>query len=178
MKRFNVLVADPPWKHSQQGGNRGASRQYPLMTVDEICAFELPPMEDRFVLFLWRVASMQEEALQVARAWGAVPKAELVWLKQTRSGKQHFGMGAYTRAGHEACLIASTKRPLVAQRHSVRSTFTAPTGAHSEKPDRFYELVEQMYPDGRHVELFARKQRPGWSCFGHDLAPGASPGYT
>ena len=44
----------------------------------------------------------------------------------------------------------------------------APVGVHSAKPDAFYELVEQMH-EGPYLELFARRQRPGWLCIGSDL---------
>jgi N6-adenosine-specific RNA methylase IME4 len=168
-----VLVADPPWRHADQlpGRGRGASKHYGLLSLDEICAFPLPPLEDPCVLFLWRVSSMVEEAYRVCRAWGFVPKSELVWKKLTSRGKRWFGMGRYVRAEHETAIIALRGRPsAVAQEidHSIRSVFEAPAGRHSEKPREFYELVERFHP-GPYAELFARVERPGWACFGNEL---------
>jgi signal peptidase I len=50
---------------------RGAARQYPVLSTPELVRFSLPPVADQAVLFLWRPASMQQGALDVARTWGA-----------------------------------------------------------------------------------------------------------
>jgi len=170
---FPVLVADPPWKFgdSLPGAGRGAAKHYQCMPVDGICCFELPPLERDAVLFLWRVAAMQQEALDVVKAWGFTVKSELVWRKVTVGGKRWFGMGHYVRAEHETCLIATRGRPKILSR-SVRSTFDAPAGRHSEKPDAFYEIVEKLCA-GPYVELFARRHRANWTCLGNELQEAA-----
>jgi N6-adenosine-specific RNA methylase IME4 len=171
--RFKVLVADPPWRHADPlpGPGRGAAKHYRLLSVEEICAFPLPPLADPCLLVLWRVSSMVEEAYRVCRAWGFVPKSELVWKKLTRDGKRWFGMGRYVRAEHETAIIALRGEPSAMRselNHSIRSVFEAPAGRHSEKPREFYELVERLHP-GPYAELFARRDRPGWVCFGDEL---------
>lgn len=170
---FAVLEADPPWKFSDSlpGKGRGAAKHYRCMSVSELCAFELPPLADDCVLFLWRVAAMQDEALQVVRAWDFKLKAEIVWQKTTRTGKKHFGMGRIIRASHEVCLVATRGRPVVMDR-SVRSTFSAQVGRHSEKPQEFYGIVERLY-NGPYVRLFARSQRPGWVSLGNEVPEAA-----
>lgn len=167
------LVADPPWKFTDAlpGKRRGAVKHYACLSLAEIMAFELPRMAADSLLFLWRVAAMQEEALQVARAWGFAPKAEIVWEKETDSGKQAFGMGHYVRNSHESALICTRGSPKILS-HSIRSSFRAPIGRHSAKPERFYDLVEQMI-GGPYVELFARRQRAGWTCYGNELSEAA-----
>jgi N6-adenosine-specific RNA methylase IME4 len=167
-----VLVADPPWPTapvSKRWGTSGqsASAHYRLMSIEEIANFELPALRDDAVLFLWRLANMQEEALRVCRAWGFHPYGELVWEKMTKNGKPWFGMGFILRSSHETCLIG-IKRRVKPQVLNVRSSFTATNLGHSRKPDRFYEIVERLYP-GPYVELFARRQRPGWSCHGDEI---------
>jgi N6-adenosine-specific RNA methylase IME4 len=52
--------------------------------------------------------------------------------------------------------------------HSIRSVLEAPGGAHSEKPQEFYDLVERFHP-GPYVELFARVRRDRWVCLGDGL---------
>lgn len=165
-----VVVADPPWCFDDKlpGEGRGADKHYPTLSVDEICDFYAPyDTGDAQYLFLWRVSSMVEEAYQVVRAWGFVPKTELVWVKKTATGKRWFGMGHHVRAEHETCIIATRKgaRPRV---RNIRSTFEAPAGRHSEKPDEFYALVEQLC-EGPYVEFFARRLRENWQCFGNEL---------
>lgn len=164
-----VLVADPPWKFgdSLPGKKRGASKHYGCLPLHEIMRFPLPPLADDCALFLWRVSAMQEEALQVVRAWGFKPHSEIVWRKTTVNGKLSFGMGRIVRGSHETCLIAVRGRNIPRSR-SERSVFDAPVGEHSAKPDAFYEIVERLFP-GPYAELFARRQRDGWTCFGDEL---------
>lgn len=175
---FRVLVADPPWPFRDAlPDERGAAHNYPLMSVNDICMFKLPPLTDDAVLYLWRVAAMQAEALRVVSAWGFTLKPELVWLKKTKYGRRWFGMGRIVRAEHEICLIATHGRPQTLS-HSVRSTFetdeddvaglSARVDRHSAKPERFYGIIESLHA-GPYCELFARRQRPGWTCLGNEL---------
>ena len=170
-----MLVADPPWRFddSLPGRTRGAARNYRTLAIDQIRAFALPPLADDCALLLWRVAAMQEEALSVVKAWGFAPKSEIVWVKRTRSGKRWFGMGRQVRSEHEVALIATRGRPR-RRSASVRSTFEAVVGRHSEKPAEFYAIVERLY-DGPYVELFARRRRDGWACFGDELSIEVTP---
>lgn len=166
---FRVLVADPPWSFGDKlpGRTRGAEKNYPVLSQEEIEAFSLPLMAQDALLFLWRVSSQVEEAYRVCRSWGFVPKTELVWRKETKTGLQHFGMGRTLRASHETCIVAQRGRSIVKCR-SVRSLFSAPVGRHSEKPELFYSIVEQL-ADGPYVELFARRPRHGWTTYGNEL---------
>ncbi len=173
-----VLVADPPWRFGDKlpGNGRGAAKHYQLLSTPELAAFLLPPLADDAYLFLWRVAAMQPQAFAVAEAWGFTIKTELVWVKRTGNGKRWFGMGRTLRMEHETCLVGTRGRPKPIS-HSVRSTFEAKTGRHSEKPDEFYAIVERLC-EGPYVELFARRQRPGWTCLGNELTPPIAHGIS
>ena len=173
---YKVIVADPPWNFADKlpGTRRGAAKNYACLPTREICRFPMPPIADDATLFLWRVASMPQDALDVVRMWGFVPKTELIWLKKTVEGNRWFGMGRTLRAEHETCIVATRGRPQVVN-HSTRSTFTsdfeglsAPAARHSEKPEKFYEVVESLLA-GPYVELFARRRRDGWTCLGDQL---------
>jgi N6-adenosine-specific RNA methylase IME4 len=170
---FKVVTADPAWRFGDAlpGKARGAGRNYMTMTVDEICAMDLPPIADDAFLFLWRVSAMVEEGYRVGRAWGFEPKTEIVWQKLTKNLKPWFGMGRIVRASHETCIVFTRGKPKPLVKN-IRSRFSAvvPVGAngrylHSAKPDSFGDLVELLAP-GPYVELFARRARPGWHCVG------------
>jgi N6-adenosine-specific RNA methylase IME4 len=167
-ERYRVLVADPPWPFNDQLDPRirGAATQYDILSVQDIKKFPLPPMYHYSTLFLWRVAAMQQEALDVIAAWDFELKAEIVWKKLTPNGKRHFGMGRTVRMDHEVCLVATSGRPVTLDK-SIRSVFEAATGRHSEKPEEFYKLVERLR-EGPYCELFARRQRAGWTCLGNE----------
>jgi N6-adenosine-specific RNA methylase IME4 len=165
-----VLVADPPWKFGDGlSGQRGAVHKYPVMSVDRIARYRIPVMADHAMLFMWRVSAMLEEALFVCRAWGFRPYGEIVWVKETRSGKPHFGMGHVVRAAHESCLIGVRGKRIAPVHMNERSVFRGIVREHSEKPDQFYNLIERMYPDAVKCELFARRMREGWCQEGNQL---------
>ena len=172
----SVICADPPWKFSDKltmsDTARGAEQQYPCMSVKELCAWQLPcAVAEDAHLYLWRVSSMQREALDVGEAWGFRPVSELVWLKRTSKGKRHFGMGRTVRLEHEVALIFKRGKGAPMLNHSTRSTFEAPTGRHSEKPDEFYEIIKSLH-GGARVELFARKPRAGFTVYGNEIPGG------
>jgi N6-adenosine-specific RNA methylase IME4 len=174
---YQIIAADPPWLFGDRlpGRGRGAVKHYPCLKPEELYAFPLPPIADDALLFFWKVASMPREAAYVLDAWNFTPKSELVWVKTTKTGKRHFGMGRYTRQCHETCIIATRGNGLsLIKNHSVRSVFEAPVGRHSEKPEAFFEIVRDLCGDDvRRAELFARKTRPGWDCFGNEVGRAA-----
>jgi N6-adenosine-specific RNA methylase IME4 len=168
---FRVVLADPPWAPDDRlpGKTRGAAKNYDVLSVQEICDYPLPPIADDALLLLWRIASMPEEALRVCRAWGFVPKSEIVWVKTTESGGMVFGMGRYVRASHEVCIIGGRGRASSKViDHSIPSVFLAPRRGHSEKPEEVYEIATRLFP-GPRVELFARgAPRSGWTRYGRE----------
>jgi N6-adenosine-specific RNA methylase IME4 len=50
------------------------------------------------------------------------------------------------------------------------SLVAAPVGRHSEKPECFAELIEQIYPTLPKIELNRRgPARPGWGAWGNEV---------
>jgi N6-adenosine-specific RNA methylase IME4 len=78
-------------------------------------------------------------------------------------------MGYHARSQHELLLVAKRgdiPPPAVADR--VSSVIEAPRGAHSEKPDQVYRLIESFYPTLPRIELFCRGAPPeGWAAWGN-----------
>jgi N6-adenosine-specific RNA methylase IME4 len=181
MSSFPCIAVDYPWKFNDQlpGASRGASKRYDTIAHAEREAtlaeyWALVRAQRNACMFFWRVAAMQREAFDIIDSLGFEVKSELVWEKKTKTGKDHFGMGWYARMAHETCLICTRGRVTVLN-HSTRSRFSAPCPVdergrviHSAKPDRFFEIVEQLVP-GPRLELFARKQRPEWTCLGNEM---------
>ena len=63
--------------------------------------------------FLWATFPQLPEALRLIRAWGFTYKsAAFVWLKKNRKADSWFyGLGFWTRANAEVCLLATRGRP-------------------------------------------------------------------
>ena len=165
--KYRVFYADPPWQYSDKlvEGYGPAEHHYPTLSLDQLCGVEeLPngrnlvadieaPVEDNAVLFLWSTAPMLEGALRVIRAWDFAYKTFFVWDKV----KHNFGH--YNSVRHEILLIAvrGSCLPDTTKLHDSVVSIER-SGEHSQKPDRFRELIELMYPNGDRLEVFAREE--------------------
>ncbi len=161
---FDLVLADPPWQMGSPGSSASPEQHYPTMPTAEIAALRIPAAKNA-VLFIWLVSSRLPDGLEVVDAWGFIPKTTLVWVKPS------IGPGNYARNRHELLLIAIRgNHPLPEPADRPDSVVEAPRGRHSEKPKRFYELIERMYPNATRIELFARgKPRPGWTFWGNEV---------
>lgn len=107
-------------------------------------------------------------------AWGFTYKtAAFVWVKKNRkSGTNFWGMGAYTRANAEICLLGVTPdfRPAAQiKNHAVHQIIEAPVMAHSVKPNETRRRIVELLGDVPRIELFARQRVPGWDAWGDEL---------
>jgi N6-adenosine-specific RNA methylase IME4 len=50
----------------------------------------------------------------------------------------------------------------------VHQVVMAPVGEHSVKPAEVHERIERLLA-GPYLELFARKDRPGWLTWGNEI---------
>lgn len=164
---FRVIVADPPWAYAERRPTND-SRGYPGysgMTIEEICALPVAGLADGdSFLWLWTTNAFLDESFDVCRAWGFKYRTLLTW------GKNKIGLGDWLRGQTEHCLFASRGKPVVTL--TAQSTLLiADTGEHSEKPEAFYRLVEEVCPapDQGRLEMFARKPREGWRAWGAEV---------
>jgi N6-adenosine-specific RNA methylase IME4 len=135
------------------------------MTIDQLKALKVPAAPD-CVLFLWSTIPHLDVVIDIMRAWGFTYKTHNVWKKDK------VGLGYWFRSIHELLLVGIRGNvPAPAMGEQFLSVIEAPRGRHSEKPDIFAEMIEKMFPTTPKIELFARKLRPGWVCWGNELPP-------
>lgn len=167
---YRVIYADPPWEYGDKRTNDeqsgSAESQYPTMPIDAICGLPVRDMAAAdSALFLWATAPLLVEAVRVIESWGFTYKAQFVWDK-VRGFNGH-----YNDVRHELLLIATRGSCVPAVDTLDPSIVQEKRTKHSKKPDRFYELIERLYPlgDDTHVELFARRSRTGWCSWGNQV---------
>ena len=171
-KKFSAILCDPPWEY-KCGGNGSARRHYPLMKIEDICALPVGDLADTdCALFLWATMPLLPEAFQAIEAWGFTFKTcAFVWVKSNRNKDGFFvGMGHWTRANAEICLLATRGKPKRISK-SVRQLIVAPRREHSRKPDEARERIVELLGDVPRVELFARQTPPGWDVWGNEVDP-------
>lgn len=135
-KKYSVIYADPPWSYAAGGAKRNATRHYNTMKPEDI--FGLPVQDiaaDDCFLFMWATFPNLEVALEAIKRWGFTYKtAAFVWVKRNKKSPGYFwGLGNWTRANPEVCLLATKGKPKRVSR-SVHSVIDTPIGRHSEKP--------------------------------------------
>lgn len=177
--KYDIILADPPWDFRvwdpDTGHDRSAESHYPTMTIEDLCNLPVGDLAaPNCALFLWAVwPSIFKYVPRLLHKdnWNFTYRTEAwVWVKAKRSGfGHHFGMGYYTRANTEPCLLAVRGNMPVAA-HDVPALIYSPVREHSRKPDEQYTKIERLYPDQRYIELFARhKGRPNWHYWGNEV---------
>jgi N6-adenosine-specific RNA methylase IME4 len=112
------------------------------------------------------------QAFEVMSAWGFEYKSDLfTWEKTTSTGNPAFGTGYLTRKSTEQLLYATRGRGLKRIDCGVRQCIRAPRREHSRKPDEVFVGLERLFGPVRRIELFARRQRPGWDVWGNEIVP-------
>jgi N6-adenosine-specific RNA methylase IME4 len=173
---YGAILADPPWTYHAWGENTGpngrtAAKHYDCMTVEDIAALPIADLAaDNCALFLWAVWPDIFRAQEVIEAWGFEYKTiAWLWAKLNPSSVGfHYGLGSYTRANTEPCLLA-VKGSMPPAVRDVQALIISPVREHSRKPDEQYDKIERLYPDVPWVELFARRRRPGWDVWGDEV---------
>ena len=166
---FSVVYADPPWKYSNFNQQNAAAAKYTVLDIEDICLFGNGLADVTFpqtVLFMWAVNPLLEEALEVLKRWGFKYKTNIVWDKGKSKGKSWW-----VKPQHELLLIgvrAKTPHPKIMPPSVIHAERPQ---EHSEKPEVFYEAIENMFPlgDKTHLVMFARTEREGWVCHGDEL---------
>ena len=168
-EKFAVIYADPPWQynsgdqHSTEEQDTVLGDHYPSMTLADICALPQAKLAATdCVLFLWCTSPTLEESFEVLNAWGFSYKASMVWDKVAHN------VGHYVSVRHELLLIATKGQPPKVPK-LVDSVYVEERREHSRKPEYFRNLISELYPEGKRLELFCRgKAADGWDAWGDE----------
>jgi N6-adenosine-specific RNA methylase IME4 len=163
--KYRVLYADPPWSYGNTQPEYQTEQRdyYPVLSIVELCALPIKDLaESDAVLFLWATSPILEEAFQVIRAWGFTYKSSFVW------DKIKHNMGHYNSVRHEFLLICVRGSCQPDVRQLFDSVQSIERTEHSAKPEEFRTIIDTIYPHGARIELFARRQTPGWATWGNE----------
>jgi N6-adenosine-specific RNA methylase IME4 len=187
MGEYRVILADPPWAFEQTVGQgaianlaqahaagvlpprRNAARHYHgVLSVDEICALPVQHYAAKdAVLFMWVTMLHLPDAFRVIEAWGfRYRTTAFTWVKLNADGRPFLGLGNYTRANAELCLLGLRGQPK-RQDRTISQIIMTRRREHSRKPDEQYERIMRLF-DGPYLELFARQAWPGWDVWGNE----------
>lgn len=183
-RKYGAILIDCPWSFlvwsQDTGSGRSAEAHYPTMTPDDLKRLAIQQvMADDCALFMWATFPTLVQAISLGATWGLQYKtAAFVWAKLNKKqglveraagdDKNWFmGMGYYTRANCESCLLFTRGKPKRKSK-SVRQLIVTPIREHSQKPDEIYGRIERLV-EGPYLEIFARQRREGWSAIGNGI---------
>ncbi len=177
-KRYKAIHMDPPWRFrnfSEKGEGRNATSHYDCLSPEAMKALPLDNLADKnCALFLWTTDPFLPVAMDMIRAWGFSYKTVgFYWAKTNRTAdpsslteKDFFcGLGYWTRANVEQCLLATRGSPQRLAK-DVRRLIISPRREHSRKPDEVYARIERL-TEGPYLDMFARESRVNWDCWGN-----------
>lgn len=175
-KRYDIIYADPPWRYQvwsrDTGLGRSAESHYKTMRKEEIQNLPISRLTNKnAVLFLWVTYPCLEEGLELIEKWGFRYKTcAFSWFKINKKRDTPFtGMGYYTRANNEICLLATKGKPLKRKSKSVKQVIMSRIEEHSKKPSIVRDRIIELFGDIPRIELFARQQADGWDCWGNEV---------
>ena len=166
-KKYQVIYADPPWevKAGPEYSSNGKSRNlvYPTMKIEDIKKLPVRDLADKNShLYLWTINKYIEQSYAVAREWGFKPVCMITWVKRPHG----IGLGgAYIQTTEH--LLFCRRGTLKAKKRIDTTWFLQKRGKHSQKPDEFRQMIEEV--SGVGIELFAREKVRNWDTWGNEI---------
>jgi len=173
-KKYQIIYADPAWTfkvYSDKGKNRSAENHYTVSSLEEMKTIPISTISDtNCVLFMWATYPNLKEAFELIEAWGFTYKTvAFTWVKQNKKANTFFlGLGYWTRANPEICLLATRGLPKRISR-SIRNLVISKIRRHSQKPDEVRGYICELLGDLPRIELFARQKVDGWDAWGREI---------
>jgi N6-adenosine-specific RNA methylase IME4 len=173
-KKYNIIYCDPAWyfkAYSDKGNKRSAVQHYNCMSINDI--YDLPVntiCSNDCILFIWVIDPMLPEAMEVIKRWGFKYKTvAFTWVKENKKSEGYFtGLGYWTRANPEMCLLATKGKPKRLSK-AVKQLIISKRQEHSKKPDEIRNRIIELCGDLPKIELFARQRVKGWDCWGNQV---------
>ena len=173
--RYGAIYADPPWSFrnwSAKGTGRNAISHYDCLDFSALAALPVSDLPaDDCALFLWATDPLLPRAFDLIRAWGFEYKTVAFYLVKLNVKAKHeadffTGLGYWTRANPEQCLLATRGHPARLAK-DVKRLVIEKRREHSRKPDCVRDRIERLVT-GPYLELFGRETKKGWDCWGNE----------
>ncbi len=169
--KYRTIVADPPWPYTEafaqihsRAGRVTKPLPYEHLSIEEIVGLPV----DNFAatdarLFCWTTNRFLPDTFPILAAWGFEYRQTVVWHKAGNPSPWGGSVGP----NHAEFLLVATRGKPERMEMWKTNVIAINVGRHSEKPEAFLDLIEQVSP-GPYIELFARRARFGWDYWGDE----------
>lgn len=175
-KKYNIIYADPAWKYGcfykSEKVKRNAADHYTVTPTSEMKKIPVNKISDNnSVCIMWVTYPCLKEGIDLLETWGFTYKTVMfTWVKKNKKSDTWFlGLGNYTRANAEICLLGTKGKGLPRISRSVRQILDNRIEEHSKKPDEARDRIVELFGDLPRIELFARQSVDGWDCWGNEV---------
>lgn len=171
---YGVIYTDPPWNQTKGNARKCRPNQtkeldYPVLSMDEIKNIHqkvFSQIEGRHNVFMWTIDKYLHETECMMKTLGYQLHARMIWDKENGIAP------AFTvRFSHEYLLWFYKKgnmlMPLKDKRGKYTTVFREQSTKHSKKPICVYQMLDELFPDSKKLELFARNEYKDWDCWGN-----------
>lgn len=193
MAKYDVILADFPWRYFDQQNNdpKRGGITYATLEDDELAKLPIGELGAKnSIMLCWVTAPKIESAFQLMNLWGYRPTTcILVWVKLNPSsagahiivdnrrksvildGGVYSGLGRYTNSNCEFLWLGKRGKGLPRIGKDVKQVMFAPRSRHSRKPWEAYSRIDRLFgTDLKRIELFARPPvSEGWEATGLEL---------
>ena len=140
---------------------------YGGMGVSEIA--DIPVAEvlaDDAIVFLWTVNKFLPVSFDLLAQWGLTYSFTMTWVKS--KGMQYPGGPCFNT---EWVIVGRQGKPQYNETTAFAAANYWPNGAHSEKPEGFYDLLRRVTP-GPRLDVFGRRRIAGFDSWGNEAPDG------
>eukprot|EP00889_Picochlorum_renovo_P000121 jgi/Picre1/27151/NNA_000120.t1 len=157
--QFDVIMMDPPWQLATANPTRGVALGYSQLTDKDIQNLPIPKLQKNGFLFIWVINAKYQFTLDLFE----------------QLAKSH---GFYLQHAKEVCLVGKRGDDIPGMKKGVKSDIIyAERRGQSQKPEEIYELIEDLVPNGKYLEIFGRKNnlKNFWVTVGNEVTAQGLP---
>lgn len=189
-RRFNLVIADPPWSYVQKHGQTRADNHYTCLTVTQIAEHINAAQALAPKLVCWVTGPLAQQWAKLELKWGPVltmgswhksGDSEDPWAEGADSG--HYGQGYHWAGCAEFVFVYVRGKSYLNRKVKLRNAYTERPGEHSRKPvDWQTQMVRRWCPPGGRVlsmysglgstEEAVLRAGEGRTCVGAEVDPG------
>ena len=178
-EKYGIVYTDPPWEQAKGGkkavrpNSSGKPLDYPTMNIKDIKElhriFLLNNTDTKHNVFCWTTEKYLHETEKMFEELGYKLHIRIIYSKSGIGVSPAFTM----RYTHEFLLWFYPKGNMLHNSKETRgkypSVITEKPTKHSRKPRIFRDILIDMFPNSKRIELFAREYSSGFDVWGNEV---------
>lgn len=176
-KKYDIVYTDPPWPQYKSNFRKSRPNQLKSLDYETMTLEDIQVLHNQFLnnntnqyhnVFMWTIDKYLIDTELMMNKLGYIRHCRFIW------NKENGICPAFTvRFSHEyliwfykkGCMLKPDKDTI----GKYTTVFNEKSTIHSKKPEFAYMMIEDMFPNTKKIELFARNKREDWDCWGNEI---------